>query len=404
MKTICIHFIKRRSGFFSLSLVLLSSLLSFHVGADADYGSRPPTFCNPLDIPYRFQFGDPVRREAADPTMVIYKNEYWLFPSKSGGYWHSPDCLNWTYVPSKSLPIEAYAPSTEVVNGRMLWTAWGTGIWANDDPTQDTWKKVGNVNDADPDLFLSDEGRLFFYGSCSTGPTNGVELDVNTLEPIGKRVRGASADPGHRGWETLGPGKDPWIEGSWMTEHDGTYYLQYAAPGTEVDAQGMLKDGDAYQDVIEVSDDGATWNPCIDKSQNQIDVSHDYVQLPAPVPARYVRLTNVHCPAGAKLSVSGFRIFGHWSGTPSARVEGVTATRLATDPRQATVSRSLVKDADLDIVRYGIATDKLFSNYQVCHSTEITFNALNAGVPYVVAADTVNDSGVTQGTQGVPIP
>src|ERR1700736_4541801 len=29
--------------------------------------SRPATFCNPLDLPYRFESG-PVRREAADPT------------------------------------------------------------------------------------------------------------------------------------------------------------------------------------------------------------------------------------------------------------------------------------------------------------------------------------------------
>src|ERR1700691_5084050 len=187
------HFVKRRIGFFSLSLILLGSLLFCGV-AGADNGNRPPTFCNPLDLPYRFE-SDPVRREAADPTMVIYKNEYWLFPSKSGGYWHSPDGLNWTYVRSTTLPIESYAPTVEVVDRRMLWTAWGEGIWANDDPANDTaWKKVAATNGADPDLFLSDEGRLFFYQGCSTGPTDGVELDVHTLEPIGKRVQCAAPD------------------------------------------------------------------------------------------------------------------------------------------------------------------------------------------------------------------
>jgi hypothetical protein len=48
-----------------------------------------------MDLPYRFQLTPPVRREAADPTMAVYKNEYWLFPLKSGGYWHSPDGLHW---------------------------------------------------------------------------------------------------------------------------------------------------------------------------------------------------------------------------------------------------------------------------------------------------------------------
>ena len=26
---------------------------------------------------------------------------------------------------------------------------------------------------------------------------------------------------------------DPFIEGAWMTKHNGKYYLQYGAPGTE---------------------------------------------------------------------------------------------------------------------------------------------------------------------------
>ena len=30
----------------------------------------------------------------------------------------------------------------------------------------------------------------------------------------------------------------PFIEGSWMTKHDGKYYLQYGAPGTEFSGYG----------------------------------------------------------------------------------------------------------------------------------------------------------------------
>jgi hypothetical protein len=85
-------------------------------------------------------------------------------------------------------------------------------------------------------------------------------------------------------------------------------------------------------------------------------------------------------------------------------VEGVTATRDATDARKATVSWSPVKGADFYIVRYGLAPDRLFSNYQIYQATTMTLNALNAGVSYVATVDAVNDSGVTQGTQTVPIP
>ena len=60
--------------------------------------ARNATLCNPLDLPYRFQPEPPSRREAADPTVVFYQGEYWLFASKSGGYWHSADFIHWTLV------------------------------------------------------------------------------------------------------------------------------------------------------------------------------------------------------------------------------------------------------------------------------------------------------------------
>ena len=41
------------------------------------------TYCNPVSISYRFCIDTPSRREAADPTIVRYKNTYYLFASKS---------------------------------------------------------------------------------------------------------------------------------------------------------------------------------------------------------------------------------------------------------------------------------------------------------------------------------
>ena len=66
---------------------------------------QPQTFCNPLDLDYRFQLDAPSRREAADPAVVFYDHEYWLFASKSGGYWHSADFQHWVFVAGKNLPI-----------------------------------------------------------------------------------------------------------------------------------------------------------------------------------------------------------------------------------------------------------------------------------------------------------
>ena len=67
------------------------------------------TFCNPLNLAYRFALGHGgSHREAADPTMVVHNGTYWLFASKSGGYWHSTDMNAWEFVAPTGLPIEDY--------------------------------------------------------------------------------------------------------------------------------------------------------------------------------------------------------------------------------------------------------------------------------------------------------
>ena len=42
------------------------------------------TYCNPMNLSYRFRPDTPSRREAADPMIVLFKNKYFLFASKSG--------------------------------------------------------------------------------------------------------------------------------------------------------------------------------------------------------------------------------------------------------------------------------------------------------------------------------
>ena len=44
---------------------------------------------NPMNLNYRFQPKDESRREAADPVLEYFKGYYYLFASKSGGYWRS---------------------------------------------------------------------------------------------------------------------------------------------------------------------------------------------------------------------------------------------------------------------------------------------------------------------------
>ena len=48
----------------------------------------------------------------------------------------------------------------------------------------------------------------------------------------------------------------------------------------------------------------------VDKSKNNTDVPHDYIELEKPVKTRYIRLENIHVPTG-KFAISGLRVFGN---------------------------------------------------------------------------------------------
>lgn len=98
----------------------------------------------------------------------------------------------------------------------------------------------GALGPWDPDLFhdeASDRWYMYF-GSSNVYPIYGIELDhAKGLTYIGQAKPLLSLHPDSHGWERFGPDhRDtirPYIEGAWMTEHGGKYYLQYAAPGTE---------------------------------------------------------------------------------------------------------------------------------------------------------------------------
>ena len=217
---------------------------------------NPTTVCNPVNLSYRFCLDEPSRREAADPTMVVFQNEYYLFASKSGGYFHSTDLIHWDLIPSDDLPLEDYAPTAVVMHDTLYFMASSGApvtIYKTADPKSGNWQVANSsfpIGMTDPDLFVDDDGRLYFYYGCSNvNPIYGVELDRTTLNPIGKPKALFNSNKSIHGWERPGDYNDkdanPWIEGSWMTKYKGKYYLQYAAPGTEFKS---------YSDGVYVSD------------------------------------------------------------------------------------------------------------------------------------------------------
>jgi hypothetical protein len=77
-----------------------------------------------------------------------------------------------------------------------------------------------------------------YFGSSNLYPLFGIELDPRQqLTYIGTAKELIALHPEVHGWERFGRDHreltKPFIEGAWMTQHKGKYYLQYAGPGTE---------------------------------------------------------------------------------------------------------------------------------------------------------------------------
>jgi len=227
-----------------LLLVCLTFTLAVHSQLPDINNQEQITMCNPVNLSYRFCLDTPSRREAADPTMITFKNEYYLFASKSGGYFHSTDLIHWELITTQDLPLEDYAPTVVEMKDTLYFMASKGSpvtIYKTADPKSGKWQIANSsfpIGMTDPDLFVDDNGRLYFYYGCSNmNPLYAVELDTKTLNPVGKAVEVFNSDKTNFGWERPGDYNNknvrPWIEGSWMTKHDGKYYLQYAGPGTE---------------------------------------------------------------------------------------------------------------------------------------------------------------------------
>ncbi|WP_316834198.1 discoidin domain-containing protein [Pedobacter nutrimenti] len=235
-----------------MNRIILSFFLFLGVSVFGQSIAQPAkqSFCNPLNLNYRFSYDQSSSyREAADPVIHLFKNKYFLYASKSGGYWYSDDMLKWTFRPSATLPVEDYAPTVETIRDTVFFIAsrGGQKIYYNTNPIEDNWKVYNAsfpISMTDPALFKDEDGRVYFYYGCSNrDPIRGVELNPShLLDTIGQSKILIGHHAKTYGWEEHGEknddGQEGWNEGSWMTKYKGKYYLQYASPGTEFKVYG----------------------------------------------------------------------------------------------------------------------------------------------------------------------
>lgn len=257
-----------------------------------------------MNLEYRYQFyrklvsdgQQPpfkIYREAADPSLILFRNIYYLFPSMTAGFMTSDNLHDWEFHEFKGdIPIYDYAPDVRVMGEYMYFSASHMGencnFYRTRDPLAEPFEEIpGTFPFWDPNLFIDDDGRVYFYWGCSNQePIYGVELDPETMAPITDKQAMFDSHPESRGYERFGNdhippksaeqieaeveamflnikkqaeeqdapigmtddafremlrgymGNKPYIEGAWMTKHDGRYYLQYAIPGTEYNVYG----------------------------------------------------------------------------------------------------------------------------------------------------------------------
>ncbi|MDQ3323026.1 MAG: discoidin domain-containing protein, partial [Acidobacteriota bacterium] len=545
--------------------------------------TKPQTFCNPLNLNYSFtSVGGTNHRTAADPLITLYKNDYYLFASASGGYWFSDDMRDWTFVEPKGLPLEKPAPAILILGDKIYYTAHRLKeVYETDDPKTGVWRKVADIDEyADPAFLLDDDGRLYLYfGASLDGGISVVELDPKqNFKVVAKPVKLMNANSAEHGWEGAGEDNlgyvrngvnrvEPYIEGSWMTKHNGTYYLQYSAPGTiwktyadgvytskspdkdfvyqqyspfsykpggfigsaghagtfkdkagnywrvatmvisvahkferrlgifpaGFDADGVMRTntylGDypqflpgmvrnpldknrtdwmllsfgkkatasstlenrpvenafdedvrtvwsgessakdewlsvdletvsninavqinfAEQDstakgrapgiyqqyVLEISDDGKNWKTLVDKSRNQKDAPHDYIEFSKAAKGRFIKLTNFRAASG-KFAVRDLRVFGNASRAKPAEVKNFTVRRNPNDGRKAVLNWQSSPNADGYTIRFGISPKKLYGSYQVNKGNSLMMNGLNKNVKYYFSIEAFNAGGAAE--------
>lgn len=230
---------------YTLFIVLLSHL---------SLKAQQQTWCNPINVDYTYatRFDSLSYRSGADPAVVSFRNEYYMFVTRSLGYWHSTDLLNWNFIkPEKWYFQGSNAPAAFNYKDSVLYVtgdpSGAMSILYTDNPKKGDWKATPSIlhDLQDPALFIDDNDDAFvFWGSSNVYPIRAKTLNKkNRFLPSAKTFELFKLDGDKHGWERFGENHTDtvlkgYIEGPWLTKHNNKYYMQYAAPGTEFNVYG----------------------------------------------------------------------------------------------------------------------------------------------------------------------
>lgn len=234
------------------SLPVLGLMALLGVGTSSAQSMRADTYCNPLNVDYTYMIYNSANnlsyRSGADPAVVEFRGEYYMFVTRSHGYWHSTDLLNWEFItPGKNwYPQGSNAPAAHNYKDSLLYVmgdpSGSMSMLYTDDPKSGNWEATPAIlhDLQDPDLFIDDDGQAYlFWGSSNVFPARGKKLNREDRFLVESETTELfKLDMAKHGWERFGENHadtvlSGYMEGTWLTKHDGKYYMQYAAPGTE---------------------------------------------------------------------------------------------------------------------------------------------------------------------------
>lgn len=219
-------------------------------------------YCNPLEIAYKYQHplhGKYAYKEAADPTLLRFNGKYLLFTSKCGGFYYSDDLFDWKFHENRNLEIHGYAPDVNEYDGYLYFCASSyakkSKILRSKNPFEGFEVVSAPFAFWDPHLYFENDRCYLYWGCSSKNPIYGIEMDIKTMKPIGKKKELVFGDEKKHGiddkniykeqklslWQryiNLFVGTGTFIEGAFLNKINGKYYFQYATPGTEFPTYG----------------------------------------------------------------------------------------------------------------------------------------------------------------------
>jgi xylan 1,4-beta-xylosidase len=220
-------------------MLIFTSLVGSFVRAQNTKTGKQARYCNPL--PMIIASGG---NASGDVTVIREKGKYYMYCT-GGGVWISDDMLNWSFQYIYNIPV---APHVVKYNGSFYMCGNDGPLFKADNPlgpftSIGEWKNTPSVGGGwngafDMDIFIDDDNKPYlYYPGRGVSGIYVVPLDPTDLTRFAGPVKHLFAFSSEHIWERYGEMNEyadvAWIEGPWLQKHNGIYYLQYSASGTQ---------------------------------------------------------------------------------------------------------------------------------------------------------------------------